>query len=1017
MGRESGAESRETAPGADSAHRGMRGGSFSALLEDVFNAAVDGAGEVGANPFLANEVVGRFKLIREIGRGGFGIVYEARDLDLKRAVAFKAVKIGSRLDVKRDRLLREAEAAAQLSHPNIVTLLEAGRSEKGPYLILELLRGRTLAERLRHGKLSVDEALRIATEVAKGLAHAHAHGVVHRDLTPGNVFLCDDGQVKVLDFGMAHAFGQRKVDGGTPAYTAPEQRSGAPEDERTDVFALGVVLFEELTGTLPFRDAAHLLSSRRAPLAAVPEAPNLRAAIGRMLEKDPRRRPRDGAEVLAALADCTGERQRATREEAHGGTSRRMPSRRSAALAIVAVAAVAAALGWFARREARIRWAVGQGLPRVAELVEREQYGAAFALAEKVEREIPDDATLARLWPRLAHSVAVETAPAGADVYVKQYGAPDASWRHLGRSPIERVRLPLTLHQWRIEKAGFATIEAVPAFGALAPVLGIPRTKLVSIAGEQGEKLRFELDRADGLPHEMVHVRAATVTTGLAGLNPLPPVRVGDFLIDRTEVTNKDFQRFVDARGYRDRSLWKEPFVMDGRELPWGDAMALFHDRTGRPGPAGWESGAYPEGEGDLPVTGVSWYEAAAYARLVGKQLPNVYQWSLAAGPWGAAEILPLSNFQGRAVAPVTARRGLGPFGTYDMAGNAKEWCWNAMGAKRLLLGGAWNEPSYMFYNPDAQSPFARAPNIGFRLVKPLDAGAADPQATSAIARFMRDYTTEQPVAEDVFRAYKRLYAYDRGLLDAKVEATDDSSDRWRKEKVSFAAAYGGERVIAYLFTPRGVAPPLQTVVFFPGVNAMYQRSSDDLVFMNLIAPVVRSGRAVLYPVYKSTYERGDELRTAFQDPTAFYRDHVLQWSKDLGRTIDYAETRQELDRTRIALYGVSWGAKLLPLLAAVEDRVRLGVMVAGGLHGQDCVPEADPFNFAPYLRRPVLMVNGRYDFIYPVDTAVTPLFALLGSPPDDKRHVVLDTGHFPPSDLVTKEVLTWMDRYFGPTG
>ena len=196
--------------------------------------------------------MGRFELLREVGRGGFGVVYEARDRELGRRVAFKVVRPGSRGALREEQVLREAEAAARLSHPNLVTLHDVGRCEQGPYLVLELLRGETLAERLDQRAAPV-RARRCGSrvEVARGLAHAHAHGVVHRDLKPANVFLCEDGQVKVLDFGLAHAFGQRRLDGGTPAYMAPEQWRGAPEDERTDVFALGVMLFLAPKGAFP----------------------------------------------------------------------------------------------------------------------------------------------------------------------------------------------------------------------------------------------------------------------------------------------------------------------------------------------------------------------------------------------------------------------------------------------------------------------------------------------------------------------------------------------------------------------------------------------------------------------------------------------------------------------------------------------------------------------------------------------------------------------------------------------
>src|SRR5262249_50972453 len=146
--------------------------------------------------------------------------------------------------------------------------------------------------------------------------------------------------------------------------------------------------------------------------------------------------------------------------------------------------------------------------------------------------------------------------------------------------------------------------------------------------------------------------------------------------------------------------------------------IALFRDRAGRPGPATWELSDYPEGQGELPVTGVSWYEAAAYAAFAGKSLPTVYHWNRAAGTSFASRIVPASNFAGVALSPVGSYQGRGPYGTYDMAGNAKEWCWNASGSKRFILGGAFNEPSYLFGGADAQSPFAREPTDGFRLVK-----------------------------------------------------------------------------------------------------------------------------------------------------------------------------------------------------------------------------------------------------------------------------------------------------------
>ena len=298
-------------------------GAVTALLEELALTPRHNAGSAWEAALSPGAVIGRFELVREIGRGGFGTVWEARDRELQRTVAFKALRVGARPELTEERLRAEAEAAARLAHPNIVTLHDVGRTAQGPYLVLELLRGRTLASRLADGPLPALEAVRVAAAVASGLAHAHAHGVVHRDLTPGNVFLCDDGQVKVLDLGMAHAFGRRKLDGGTAAYMAPEQARGAPEDERTDVFSLGVLLFQMLAGEMPFPEGA--APGRRAPALEVAVAPGLGPLVDRMLSLDPVDRPRNASAVLPTLETFRSELERTT--HGTGAVVRRRRSR------------------------------------------------------------------------------------------------------------------------------------------------------------------------------------------------------------------------------------------------------------------------------------------------------------------------------------------------------------------------------------------------------------------------------------------------------------------------------------------------------------------------------------------------------------------------------------------------------------------------------------------------------------------------------------------------------------------
>jgi eukaryotic-like serine/threonine-protein kinase len=309
------------------------------LLEELARTPEALLVETWQHQLAPGEVVGRFELVRVLGRGGFGVVYEARDRELQRLVAFKALRPGRALDAKQaDALRREAEAAAKLNHPNVVTVHDFGTCPAGPYLILELLRGDPLSRRLERGPLPPHEAVRIASGVAQALVHAHGAGVVHRDLKPGNVFLGQGGSVKVLDFGLARILGVGGAQGGTPGYMAPEQCRGEPEDERTDLFGLGVLLFRMLTGAMPFAVVAGRSAVLDGSAPPVPRGkgipPRLSSLVGRLLAGDPELRPRTALEVV-------DEFDRVARELDPARLARRRRSR----LALVALALLAAGGG------------------------------------------------------------------------------------------------------------------------------------------------------------------------------------------------------------------------------------------------------------------------------------------------------------------------------------------------------------------------------------------------------------------------------------------------------------------------------------------------------------------------------------------------------------------------------------------------------------------------------------------------------------------------------------------------
>lgn len=178
---------------------------------------------------------------------------------------------------------------------------------------------------------------------------------------------------------------------------------------------------------------------------------------------------------------------------------------------------------------------------------------------------------------------------------------------------------------------------------------------------------------------------------------------------------------------------------------------------------------------------------------------------------------------------------------------------------------------------------------------------------------------------------------------------------------------------------------------------------------------VIKSGRALVYPIYKGHYERGDGLEDDAPDSTARYRDHLIDWSKDLGRTIDYIETCTDLDHEKLAHYGLSSGAYLGFILPAIEKRIKIVVLLSGGAELYKKPPEVEEINYAPRVTVPTLMVSGRYDNVFPLETSQNPIFRLLGTTEKDKRHAILDGGHLPARDEMIKEILDWLDRYQGP--
>jgi len=926
-----------------------------------------------------------------------GVVFLARDTKLDRAVAIKALP--PELSRDADRLMRfqrEARVLASLNHPGVGAIYGLEEAGGHHYLILEFVEGETLADRLRRGAIPLGEALEIIGRVAAALRAAHDKGIVHRDVKPGNVMLTPGGGVKVLDFGIARTADEAApaatpdsptvatplraasptVVGaimGTAGYMSPEQARGKVVDARSDVFSLGCVFYEMLTGTEPFGGET------------------VAESIGATIHKDIdlNRLPADVPEAIRDLI-----RRCVAKDPAH-----RCPSAGSIVEEL----------------EALRRWARDKAVPELAKICDRilvleegRDSWTAFELAREIERVAPNEPMVERLRPEFSNQITITSDPPGARAFASFYGDPADRELSLGHTPLRDMPFPRGLSVLRLELAGHRQMRDL--IWNIKP--GVSNASDVNTS-----TWHYRLHRPDEIPQEMEVIPAGERPVLLPGLDHMEAEPIAAFLMDRHPVTNCEFKRFVDDGGYRWEEFWCEPFLVGDRVVSRAEAMSLLTDGVGQPGPARWEMGEYPPGEGEHPVSGVSWYEAAAYAAWAGKSLPTIFHWSRAALTSSSGQMAPLANFGGRGTVPVGSTRSVNRYGVHDLAGNVREWILNPVDrpGQRFILGGGWNDPNYAFVDAFAQPMFDRSPANGFRCIRVMEPEPNWSRLARVIPVAFRDFRAETPVPDAVFEFFKRQFQYDRGPLNAVV-VSDSASPAGRWQTVEIDAAYNAERMQVHVFLPERGNPPYQTVMLFPGSLALHTRIFN-LSEIRRVDFLVRSGRAVLLPVYKGTFERGCNVDSDYPSKTAAYRDHLVMWAKDLGRAIDLAESRQDLDCTRLAYYGVSWGGALGAILPAVEPRIRANILYVAGLHFQQSLPEADQINYITRVTQPTLMLNGELDFFFPSEHSQRPMFDLLGTPAEHKRRLTYERGHTVPKTELIRESLAWLDRYFGPAG
>ena len=966
-----------------------------------------------AMPSLPPTLSSRYRILRELGRGGMATVFLADDLKHRRQVAIKILNPQLSAAIGAERFLQEIEVTAGLQHPHILPLFDSGEADGVLFYVMQFVEGESLRDRLRReGKFPVADALAIAGDVAAALAAAHGRGVVHRDIKPENILL-SGGEALVADFGIALALVRLDTQRltatglsvGTPAYMSPEQITGAANvDGRSDQYALACVLFEMLTGEPPFTGPTAQAIITQALVAVAPRArsrrsdvpPTTDAAIARALAKDPAERFDSATEFVDACAPPPA--------AAPAISTRRLATVGAGAIALLA--AVSWPL-WSSWQEARAHAA----LPTITAMAERGLIGEAYASAQRLEGRLTGDSGFAVLMAAISDVLTVSSDPPGASVYAERFSASEDA-RHdsvlLGITPLEAVRVPRIDHRVSVNLPGYRTVERMVSSA-------LSRSEAVL---DQGREISspFVLLPDQVLPAGMAAVPGGAYTLVGPDLPIGLSVDLRPYYLDRFEVTNAQFREFVRDGGYATDRYWRP-----------GISRTRFVDRTGLAGPRGWRNQEPPEGHDRHPVTGVSWEEARAYCSAQDKRLPTLFEWEKASRdgltthlgilmPWGyvtaTTGMARRANFASSGTAPVDALPfGISPYGLHMIVGNVKEWLANPVAEGYAVAGGSWEDPAYVFSEVANLPETTATASLGFRCAR--NAVQGDPVPGSGALVLRRAPPVYHPVDASTRRSFLDFYRYDKRAANARIASTTDTAD-WSRERI-WIDGIGTDSILAYLYLPTRTRPPYQAIVYVASSGAFFFQPVWRSVEEDL-APHVKAGRAVFAVVFDGMIERASPGGMQPPAPSSVgFRDLMVRHATELRMGVDYLQTRREIDSTRLAYYGFSWGAGSRLVFAGVDDRWRALVLVGAGIDErvQPTLPEAANYNFASHLRQPKLMVNGRQDEEHPWATRAKPLWDLL---PQPKELLLIDgAGHHPPLEMRAQPINAFLDKVLGP--
>ena len=626
-------------------------------------------------------------------------------------------------------------------------------------------------------------------------------------------------------------------------------------------------------------------------------------------------------------------------------------------------------------------------LPKISIAYDNNNINYVFKKSKELLAEYPENQILKSFFIKSSWKINVDSDIDKTDVYVK-YGG-DSIWNYIGKTPIDSLRVP-GLGYW--DDFNLKLING--------------KTEYIGSKGEYGF---FNISLIEKLPDGFVLKKSKEdVFMNMPGVYFGSNIKIDAFGVSKKEVSNYEFKTFIESGGYKNPDYWDFPIIINGHEYSFDEAKSLFTDRYGKSGPKNWSYGEYPDGEGEFPVNGVSWFEARAYAKYKSLDLPNIYQWLDAALLSGFTSKLPElknSNYNSTKLKNVkfqSANLNLLP----NIAGNVREWVINPHGSdRRSILGGAFNTNEYTFNSFYSLNPLDRSDQNGFRLVKNFD-NENEENNNFNIRHIERNFDDEIGVSDEVFEVYKSQFDYPKAPLKVKTSELKSPNPNYSIEKFEMDTPYNSdEKLYGFIISSKEFKNKSVPIIEFPTAGAIF--SDKFIIDENLLKErkyILDEGYSLIIPVYYNNYDREKPLKDWWPNESEEYKNAIIKIGKDFKRVIDYLETREDLEIKKLSYLGYSWGSVTSNILLAIDERVKSAAIFIGGLMLQKSRKEIEAHIYLRRIKIPILHIVGKLDGIFEYEDSFLPWNKLIGTPEEDKFIIAIDkAGH---GDGISQDII-----------